>query len=544
MKSEVDSYDYIVSGAGSAGCAVAARLSESGRWRVLLLEAGPADTNPWIHVPMGYAHTFLNPKVNWKYESVPQKALGGRRLYLPRGKTLGGTSAINGMIYMRGNPADYDGWRQKGCVGWDWDSVLPYFKKAEDQGRGADEFHGVGGPLRVRDQPVQSGLAEAMLTACGEAGIPLNPDLNGASQEGASYLQLNIANGLRWSSATAYLRPARKRKNLIVETGAHATRILIENGRAVGIEYLKGGVRHAAKARAEIIVSGGTYGSPQLLMLSGIGPADHLTDMGIPVVRDLPAVGANLHDHFQVYANWRCAQPVTLNDLHNSWIRKGLAGLQYGFTRGGPIATNGMYVGVFAKSDARLEIPDLQIILYGFSMAKRTQTALITHPFPGFTMLPVHLRPDGRGSVRLAGPDPLAPPSITFGYLQTDYDMEAIIAGIRICREIASQPALRPYTRDELIPGASRQSAADLEGFVRENGTSNSHPTSTCAMGEGPNTVVDSRLRVHGMAGLRVVDASIMPAVTTGNTNAPTVMIAEKAAVMIEEDALNERRVA
>ncbi len=298
MSSTGDSFDYIVTGAGSAGAAVAARLSESGRHRVLLLEAGPPDSNIWIHIPLGFARTYVNPAVNWKFESTPQQTLGNRQLYLPRGRTLGGTSSINGMVYIRGNHADYDEWRQRGCTGWDWDSVLPFFKKAENQARGADAWHGTGGPLTVSDQPRRFELADAVLRAAEQAGIPRNPDFNGVDQEGCGYYQTTTANRRRWSTAKAYLEPARQRTNLVIRTGAQATRILVENNRATGVAYHTAEGPRTAYAAAEVIVSGGAYGSPQLLQLSGIGPAAHLRDMGIAVVRDLPAVGANLHDHF------------------------------------------------------------------------------------------------------------------------------------------------------------------------------------------------------------------------------------------------------
>jgi choline dehydrogenase len=537
MPDDADTFDYIVTGAGSAGAAVAARLSESGRYRVLLLEAGGRDSNPWIHIPVGFARTFINPAVNWKFESAPQPQLANRQLYLPRGKTLGGSSSINGMVYIRGNAADYDEWRQRGCEGWDWDSVLPYFKKAENQERGADDFHATGGPLHVTDHPPGFELADAMLAACEQAGIPRNPDFNGAVQEGCGFYQTTTSNKRRWSTAKAYLEPARGRPNLEIRTGAHATKVLIENDRAVGVEYQSPAGRRTARARAEVIVSGGAYGSPQLLLLSGLGPAGHLQAMGVPVLRDLPAVGSNLHDHFNTYLSWRCAKPVTLNDLENSWPRKIMAAAAYGLFRKGPMASNGIHAGLFTRSDPRLERPDLQVNLLEWSTLERTKDRVIPHPFPGFTLSPVHLRPDGRGTVRLASPDPLAPPRILFDFLRTDYDMSAILTGIRLVRKIAEQPALRPYIVEELAPGPAATSDADLAEYVRQTGVSNHHPSSSCAMGTGPNTVVDPRLRVHGVTGLRVADASIMPQVVAGNTNAPSIMIGEKAAAMVLQDA-------
>ena len=325
MTNAAETFDFIVTGAGSAGCPVAARLSESGKYRVLLLEAGGPDRNPWIHIPLGYTKTYTDPRVNWMFESEPEAQLNGRTLYQPRGKVLGGTSSINGMVYMRGTPADYDNWRQRGCEGWDYDSVLPFFKKAEHQERGADEFHGVGGPLRVSN-PVRSPLGDAMVQAAIEAGVPANPDFNGARQEGVGYYQTTTGNRARWSAAKAYLKPARNRPNFTIVTNAHATRVLIEDGRAVGVEYRTPDGKFTARCRGEIVVSGGVYGSPQLLLLSGLGPADHLQQHGIPVVRDMPGVGSHLHDHFNTYLVWRCAQPVTINDLAMSGMKKLLAG--------------------------------------------------------------------------------------------------------------------------------------------------------------------------------------------------------------------------
>jgi choline dehydrogenase len=535
MATEADSYDFIVTGAGSAGCAVAARLAESGRYRVLLLEAGPPDKNPWIHIPLGYAKTYVDASVNWKFETEPQPQMQNRRLYLPRGKTLGGSSSINGMLYVRGHHADYDEWRQRGCTGWDWDSVLPYFKKAENQGRGADAFHGVGGPLHVSDQTEKGELSAAMLAACVEAGIPANPDFNGAQQEGCGYYQTTTSNKRRWSAAKAYL--SNPPDNLVIRTGAHATRVLIAQGRATGVEYQTPAGRQVSHARGEVIVSGGAYGSPQLLLLSGIGPAQHLRDVGIDVVRDMPAVGCNLHDHFNTVASWRCSKAITLNDLQNSAMRKVIAGVRYGLFRSGPMASNGITAGVFTRSDPRLERPDIQVNLFEWSTKERSRDAVTPHPFPGFSMSPVHLRPDGRGTVRLGSPDPFAWPAVLFDYLRTDYDIQAALFGLRLVRKIAAQPALKPYVVDEIFPGVDIDGDAALLDYVRRTGVSNQHPTSSCAMGIGPNSVVDPRLRVHGIAGLRVADASIMPVVVGGNTNAPTIMIGEKAAAMILEDA-------
>jgi len=534
---EVGVFDFIVTGAGSAGAAVAGRLSENGQYKVLLLEAGPPDTNPWIHVPLGFAKTYVNPKVNWKFESAPQPQLGNRRIYAPRGKTLGGSSSINGMVYIRGNHRDYDDWRQRGCEGWDWDSVLPFFKKAQNQERGPSKFHGVGGPLNVSNQSAKSELAEAMIQSAQKLGIPYTDDFNGAQQEGVGYYQTTTSNRRRWSTAKAYLSDAKNRRNLEIRTNCQATKVLIENDRAVGVEYQSPRGREKARASREVIVSGGAYGSPQLLQLSGLGPAEHLQEMGITVVKDMPAVGSNLHDHFGIYVMWRCSKAITMNDLENSWMRKIMAGIQYGLTRGGPIASNGIRSGIFTRSDPRLERPDIQINLLEWSTKERSKNKVIPHDFPGFTLGPVHLSPDGRGTVRLGSPDPLAEPKITFGFLGSEYDMRAMVAGVKLARDIVAQSPMSEYAVEEILPGPGASSDADLEQFVRDTGVTNHHPTSTCAMGTGTNTVVDPRLRVHGIAGLRVADASIMPSVVAGNTNAPSIMIGEKCAAMVLEDA-------
>jgi len=532
-----DAYDYIVTGAGSAGCAVAARLSESGRHRVLLLEAGGEDRYPWIHVPMGYGRLFSNPRVNWMYESEPEPELEGRSMYQPRGKVLGGTSSINGMVYMRGNPADYDEWRQRGCTGWDWDSVLPYFRKAEDQERGEDPFHGVGGPLRVSDQPARFELAEHWIAAAIEAGLPANNDFNNGQQEGAGPFQSTTNRRRRWSTAAAYLRPARGRKNLTVATNSLATRVVIDNDRATGVEFIRNGAKETAQARGEVIVCGGVYNSPQLLQLSGLGPGELLHGLGIPVVRDMPAVGADLQDHFYVRLAFRCTKPITLNDVANNPLRKVTAGLQYMLFRTGPLATNGICAGGFARSDQRLERPDIQLNFSLWSFAERTRKGVYPHPFPGFTVSAVHLRPDARGEVRLKSADPFAPPAIRFNFLKTNYDLRALTAGMRLARKIVNQPALSDYVADELIPGKDVNNDAEFEAAIRKNGISNLHPVGTCRMGADEAAVLDPRLRVRGVGHLRVVDASVMPSVPAGNTNAPSIMIGEKASDMILEDA-------
>ncbi len=539
MSGEADSFDYIVAGAGSAGCVVAARLSEGGRYRVLLLEAGGKDSSIWIHVPMGYAKLYANPSINWMYESEPEPTLDNRILFQPRGKVLGGTSSINGMLYMRGNPADYDTWAQMGCQGWDWDSVLPYFKKSEDQERGPSAFHGVGGPLRVSNQSIRFELAEHWVSAAIEAGLPANSDFNNGQQDGAGVFQTTMKNARRWSAAAAYLRPARGRENLTVATNALATRILFEGKRAVGVEYLRDGIPHTAHARGEVIVCGGVYNSPQLLQLSGLGPAALLQSMNIPVVRDMTAIGADLQDHFSTRLFFRCSKPITLNDVANNFWRRMGAGLQYVLMRSGPLASNGIAAGGFARSDQRLERPDIQLNFSAWSFESRDATGVRAHPFPGFGVNAVHLCPDARGYVRLKSPDPKKPPAIRFNFLHTPYDLRAVMAGMRLVRKIAAQPSFASYVAAELNPGPEVNTDAEMEDFIRKNGVSNLHPVGTCRMGPGDDTAVDIRLRVHGIEGLRVVDASVMPSIPAGNTNAPTIMIAEKASDMILEDARN-----
>jgi len=546
MTAAETTFDFIITGAGSAGCVLANRLSESGRHRVLLLEAGGEDNYFWIHVPLGYAKTFVDPRVNWMFDSEPEHNLNNRIMYQPRGKVLGGTSSINGMIYMRGNHADYDHWRQLGCEGWDWESVLPYFRKAEDNERGADQFHGGGGPLRVSDQPYEWEIARVLLQACIEAGIKRNPDFNGAEQDGCGYYQTTTKDKRRWSTAAAYLRPARRRPNLTIRTNAHATRVLVESGRATGVEFATARGREVAHASGEVIVSGGAYGSPQLLLLSGIGPSQHLRDMGIEVIHELPGVGANLHDHFNTYCTWRISKSITMNELHYSRSRRLFAGARYLLYRGGPMSGNGLYVGAMVRSDKRLERPDIQLNISAWSTIDRTRDGIISHPFPGFAISPVHLRPEGRGTVRLKNPDPFAPPEIRFNFLRSEYDMQAVIAGMRIARQIARQNALQQLLVEETSPGPAIVTDEQLADDVRTRGVSNLHPVGSCGMGHGPNAVVDPRLRLYGIDSLRVVDASIMPAIIAGNTNAPTIMIAEKASDMILEDAHRapERRAA
>ncbi|MDI1345460.1 MAG: choline dehydrogenase [Pseudolabrys sp.] len=534
MASSVQTFDYIVVGAGSAGCVLANRLSESGRHRVLLLEAGPKDSNIWIHIPLGYAKLFTNPKVNWLYKTEPEPELTDRQIIQPRGKVLGGSSSINGLLYIRGQAQDFDHWRQLGNTGWGFDDVLPYFRKAEDQERGADDLHGAGGPLAVSDVSEPHPLCEAFIGAAEQAGFPRTEDFNGASQEGAGYFQLTARNGRRISTAAGYLRQARKRPNLTVATGALASRILFEGRRATGVDYRQDGDVHTAQANIEVIVAGGAFNSPQLLQLSGVGPAEHLRSLGIPVIADMPGVGADLQDHYQVRMQYRCTEPITMNDVVNSWHRRIGAGLRYIVSRKGMLTIGAGYAGAFLRTRPELETPDVQIHFIIFS-AETTGANL--HPFPGFIASVCQLRPESRGFVRIKSSDPAAPPAIQPHYLSSRFDRDTTLDGMKLLRNIMGQPAMQHYIAEERAPGAACTSDADLLAYARATGTTVFHPTSTCRMGSDPAAVVDERLRVHGLGGLRVIDASVMPTLVSGNTNAGIVMIAEKGADMILEDA-------
>jgi choline dehydrogenase len=532
--SETFEFDYVIVGAGSAGCVLANRLSADGKNSVLLLEAGPKDTNLWIHVPLGYGRLFKEKSVNWMYQTEPEPELGGRQVFQPRGKVLGGSSSINGLLYVRGQHEDYDRWRQRGNAGWGYDDVLPYFKKAEDQQRGADKYHGAGGPLPVSDWRHADPLSEAFVVAAAETGIPTNPDFNGASQEGAGFFQTTTRRGRRASTAFSYLRPAKGRGNLRVETSALAQRILFEGRHARAVEYRQQGRLRSARARKEILVSSGAYNSPQLLQLSGVGPADLLKAHGIDVVLDAPGVGNDLQDHMQVRLVTRCAQRVTLNDIVNHPVRRIMAGAQYAAFRRGPLTIAAGTSGAFFKTNPRLATPDIQIHFLPFSTDKMGEKL---HSFSGFSASVCQLRPESRGSLRIKSADPTVPPEIRINYLATETDRAAFVDGIKILRKILAAPALKPYSVEEVHPGPKVTSDEELLNYCRRTGSTVYHPTSTCRMGNDPLAVVDQRLKVRGIEGLRVVDASIMPDLMSGNTNAPTIMIAEKASDMIREDA-------
>jgi choline dehydrogenase len=531
---EASEFDYVIVGAGSAGCVLANRLTADGKYSVLLIEAGPKDTNPWIHVPLGYGRLFKEKAVNWMYQTEPEPGLNGRNVFQPRGKVLGGSSSINGLLYVRGQHEDYDRWRQHGNQGWGHDDVLPYFKKAEDQTRGADDFHGAGGPLPVSDWRHADPLSTAFVEAAVESGIQRNPDFNGAAQEGAGFFQTTTRGGRRASTAVAYLRPAKHRQNLHVETSALAEKILFEGPRAVAVAFRQAGTLRQARARKEVVICGGAFNSPQLLQLSGVGPADLLRQHGIKIVLDAQGVGHDLQDHMQVRIIMRCSQAITLNDIVNHPGRKVLAGLRYAAFRTGPLTIAAGTSGAFFKTNPRLATPDIQVHFLPFSTDKMGERL---HSFSGFTASVCQLRPESRGSLRIRSADPAVPPEIRINYLASEVDRSAFVEGLKILRKILHAPALAPYVVEEADPGAKVATDEALLAFCRERGSTIYHPTSTCRMGNDPLAVVDQRLRVRGIESLRVVDASVMPDLVSGNTNAVVIMIAEKAADMILQDA-------
>jgi choline dehydrogenase len=519
--------DFIVIGAGSAGCTIAARLSEDPATKVLLLEAGGEDTNRWIHIPLGFGKTFADPSVNWCYETEADAS--GRKVFWPRGKVLGGSSSINGMVYIRGQAEDFDHWRQLGNTGWSFDDVLPYFKRAEHQVRGRDDFHGTGGPLCVSDVEKHP-IAEAFIDAAMALGFERNDDFNGARQDGVGYHQTTTRDGKRCSTAVGYLKPARQRGNLAIATNALSEKIVLDGKRAVAVQYRQNGVLQTARARREIILCGGAINSPQLLMLSGIGPATHLGDHGVAVVHDLPGVGQNLQDHYSASIKVKAALPITVNDVMLSNFKKLKVGIQYYTQRTGVLAMISSQAALFAKTRPELATPDIKCSISPFS-ADRPQDGL--HKFSGFTMIAYQLRPESRGEIRLKSNNPADPPAMIPNYLSDPIDQQTIVAGLKLSREVLAQPSIAKFIAEEFQPGPAIRSDTDLLAYARQRGGTVYHPTSTCKMGTGPMTVVDPELRVHGIEGLRVADASVMPTVISGNTNAATIMIGEKLADMV-----------
>jgi choline dehydrogenase len=523
----------VIVGAGSAGCVLANRLSADPETSVLLLEAGGRDRWIWIHIPVGYLYTQGDPRTDWCFRTEPEAGLGGRALNYPRGKVLGGCSSINGMIYMRGQARDYDQWRQAGNRGWGWDDVLPYFKRSEDYAHGADAMHGAGGEWRVEEQRLSWEILDAFREAAAEVGIPKTADFNRGNNEGCGYFQVNQRRGVRWSAAKAFLRPALARPNLQVVTGAQATRIEFDGRRAAGLHFRQDGREACAAVRGELLLASGAIGSPQLLQLSGIGPGALLQEHGIAVVEELDGVGANLQDHLQLRLVYKVQNTRTLNEDANRLLGRARMGLQYLLFRRGPLTMAPSQLGAFAKSDPARASPNLEYHVQPLSLDK---FGAPLHPFPAFTASVCNLRPESRGEVRVRSPDLEAPPAIRPNYLATEGDRMVAVDAIRLTRRICAARAMASFRPAELRPGAELRSEKELAKAAGEIGTTIFHPVGTCRMGSDPMAVVDDRLRVHGIAGLRVIDASIMPTITSGNTNSPVVMIAEKAADMIKED--------
>jgi choline dehydrogenase len=538
-------FDFVVVGAGSSGCVLANRLSEGGRHSVALLEAGPKDRSFWIHLPIGYGRTMWHPTLNWRFHTEPDEHMDGRRIYWPRGRVLGGSSSINGLIVIRGQREDYDGWERLGNKGWGWSDVLPYFIKLEDNPDLADggQLHGSSGPLRVSSIGARHELIEAVIRSAEACGVPRTRDFNGRVQEGVGYYQLTTRDGWRMSAAKAYLKPARKRDNLVVVTDAHATRILFERGRAAGVAFLQGGEERQVTARRGVVLSAGAIQSPQLLMLSGVGPAAQLRRHGLEVLVDSPGVGQNLQDHLQLRLVYRCTKAITTNDALRSLGGRARIALQWLFSRAGPLAIGINQGGLFTRVLPESRTPDVQ---FHISTLSADMAGGKVHPHSGFTLSVCQLRPESRGEITLASSDPLAAPRMKADYLSAEADRSCAVAGLRFARRLAATAPLSAYVAAELQPGDAARSDEELLAFARRAGATIFHPSGTCRMGpdDDRGAVVDSRLRVRGVDGLWVVDCSVMPTLVSGNTNVPAIMIGEKAADMIREDVAtgNARR--
>jgi choline dehydrogenase len=532
-------YDYIIVGAGSAGCVLANRLSADAGKRVLVLEAGGKDNWIWFHIPVGYLFAIGNPRSDWMFKTEPEPGLNGRSLAYPRGKVIGGSSAINAMIYMRGQAADYDHWRQLGLTGWGWNDVLPFFKQHEHHFLGASEHHSVGGEWRIEAPRVTWDLLEAYREAAAQAGIRKIPDFNVGDNEGSCYFHVNQKFGRRWSSARGFLKPVLHRKNLRLETGCLVEGVTFEGRRATGVNWRQGGTLRSARCRGEVILSAGSLGSTQILLLSGVGPAAELRQFDVPLVLDRPGVGENLQDHLQLRMIYKVSGVKTLNETYHSLVGRAAMGLDYALRRRGPLTMAPSQLGLFTRSDPARERANIQFHVQPLSLDKFGDPL---HAFPAFTTRVCNLQPTSRGHVRLRSRDPSAAPVIRPNYLATDEDRRVAADSIRVARRIAAQPALQPFHPDEYLPGlaiAPENDEVKLAKAAGDVGTTIFHPVGTAKMGRAsdPFAVVDERLRVIGLDGLRVIDASVMPTITSGNTNSPTIMIAEKGAAMVRADA-------
>jgi len=531
-------FDYIVVGAGSAGCVLANRLSADPGKRVLLLEAGGRDNWIWFHIPVGYLFAIGNPRADWMFKTEAEPGLNGRSLSYPRGKVIGGSSAINAMVYMRGQAGDYDHWRQLGLPGWSWEDVLPYFKKHEDHFLGPNEHHAVGGEWRVEFPRLRWDILDAWREAAAQYGIKPIADFNTGDNEGSCYFHVNQKRGWRWSAARGFLKPVMHRQNLRLETGCLVKGLIFEGKRAVGVRFRQQGAARTARCRGEVVMAAGAIGTPQIMMLSGVGPAADLTPLGIPIVLDKPGVGGNLHDHLQLRLIYKVNGIRTLNEMYTSLFGRAKMGLDFALFRRGPLTMAPSQLGAFTKSDPSLERPNLQYHIQPLSLDKFGDPL---HPFPAFTVSVTNLRPTSRGWLKLKSSDPAAAPAIHPNYLATPEDRRVAADAIRITRRISAQAALQKYSPAEYLPGPHVRDDDDaaLQHAAGDIGATIFHPVSTARMGraDDPHSVVDARLRVIGIDGVRVADASVMPSITSGNTNSPTMMIAEKGAAMILEDS-------